>query len=87
MDSNAVSSTTPSGGERKKLPTAVITIGMAGSGKTTLMQRMVAHLSQHKIPRYVVNVSNVSLLHFLVLFVCLCLTRVVCVPLERSTLR
>ena len=31
---------------------------MAGSGKTTLMQRMISHLAQRKVPRYVVNVSG-----------------------------
>jgi GPN-loop GTPase len=44
--------------DRKKLPISVITIGMAGSGKTTLMQRMISHLSANKIPRYIVNVSS-----------------------------
>lgn len=41
----------------EKRPTAVLVIGMAGSGKTTLMQRMVSHLGVKKVPRYVINVS------------------------------
>jgi len=49
--------------KREKKPTVVIIIGMAGSGKTTMMQRINAHVLQHKIPSYIINldpaVSNV----------------------------
>ena len=35
----------------------VLVIGMAGSGKSTLMQRLVAHLHQQQRPPYVVNLD------------------------------
>ena len=38
-------------------PTAIIIIGMAGSGKTTLMQRLNAHLHAEKTPYYMVNLD------------------------------
>ena len=31
--------------------------GMAGSGKTTLVQRIHAHLHQHKLPGYIINLD------------------------------
>ena len=40
-----------------KRPTAVIIIGMAGSGKTTLMQRLNAHLHETRMPYYMVNLD------------------------------
>ena len=42
---------------KQKRPTSVIIIGMAGSGKTTLMQRLNAHLHQSKKPYYMVNLD------------------------------
>ena len=39
------------------LPTAVIIIGMAGSGKTSLMQRLLAHLSSASVPHYSLNLD------------------------------
>ena len=39
------------------LPTSIIVIGMAGSGKTTLMQRLLAHLSSSSIPHYSLNLD------------------------------
>ncbi|CAG9464013.1 unnamed protein product [Pedinophyceae sp. YPF-701] len=45
---------TPGG---KQKPTVVLVIGMAGSGKTTLMQRINAHVHQHKIPAYIINLD------------------------------
>jgi GTPase SAR1 family protein len=44
------------GGNGKK-PVALVIIGMAGSGKTTLMQRLTAHLHQNKVPIYVLNLD------------------------------
>lgn len=41
----------------EKKPTSIIVIGMAGSGKTTLMQRLNAHVHQHKIPSYTINLD------------------------------
>ena len=32
-------------------------IGMAGSGKTTMVQRLVSHMGLKKIPRYVINLD------------------------------
>ncbi|XP_029823069.1 GPN-loop GTPase 1 [Ixodes scapularis] len=39
------------------LPTCVIVLGMAGSGKTTWVQRITAHLHAIKKPPYVVNLD------------------------------
>ncbi|KAL0252000.1 hypothetical protein GEMRC1_001212 [Eukaryota sp. GEM-RC1] len=39
------------------MPTAAIVVGMAGAGKTTLMQRLNAHVSQHSIPSYLINLD------------------------------
>lgn len=38
-------------------PTTVICIGMAGSGKTTFMQRLNSHLHSKKTPPYVINLD------------------------------
>lgn len=38
-------------------PATVICIGMAGSGKTTFMQRLNAHLHSKKTPPYVINLD------------------------------
>lgn len=38
-------------------PATIICIGMAGSGKTTFMQRLNAHLHQKKNPPYVLNLD------------------------------
>lgn len=38
-------------------PIAVVCVGMAGSGKTTFMQRINAHLHQKKEPPYVLNLD------------------------------
>ena len=43
--------------EAYKKPISIITIGMAGSGKSTLVQALVAHMAKKKIPRYVVNLD------------------------------
>ena len=37
--------------------TKYLVIGMAGSGKTTLMQRLNMHVHQHKIPSYIINLD------------------------------
>ncbi len=61
----------------EKRPTAVLVIGMAGSGKTTLMQRMVSHLGIKKVPRYIINVSAVcSAQRARVAHVCRCCAQV-----------
>ncbi|XP_060607514.1 GPN-loop GTPase 1-like [Ruditapes philippinarum] len=38
-------------------PTCVIVLGMAGSGKTTFVQRIVGHLHANKTPPYVINLD------------------------------
>ena len=38
-------------------PTAIVCVGMAGSGKTTFMQRINAHLHGQKQPPYVINLD------------------------------
>jgi GTPase SAR1 family protein len=43
--------------ETEKKPTAMLFIGMAGTGKTTLLQRINAYLSQQKKTRYVINLD------------------------------
>lgn len=44
----------PTGGDK---PTAIVCVGMAGSGKTTFMQRINAHLHGQKEPPYVINLD------------------------------
>jgi GTPase SAR1 family protein len=42
--------------ENKRIkPISCIVIGMAGSGKTTFMQRLNAHVHEHNIPSYIIN--------------------------------
>nr|CAB3250613.1 GPN-loop GTPase 1 [Phallusia mammillata] len=38
-------------------PTVLIVLGMAGSGKTTLVQRLTAHLHSKQLPPYVINLD------------------------------
>lgn len=40
-----------------KQPVAIVCVGMAGSGKTTFMQRINAHLHAQKDPPYVINLD------------------------------
>ncbi|KAI0226991.1 GPN-loop GTPase 1 [Lamellibrachia satsuma] len=42
---------------QKNKPICVIVLGMAGSGKTTFVQRITAHLHTHKTPPYVINLD------------------------------
>jgi GTPase SAR1 family protein len=46
----------PGAGAKKK-PVACIVLGMAGSGKTTLMQRLNAHVHEKKWPSYLINLD------------------------------
>eukprot|EP00240_Pyramimonas_obovata_P005223 CAMPEP_0118927672 /NCGR_PEP_ID=MMETSP1169-20130426/5091_1 /TAXON_ID=36882 /ORGANISM="Pyramimonas obovata, Strain CCMP722" /LENGTH=417 /DNA_ID=CAMNT_0006869485 /DNA_START=134 /DNA_END=1387 /DNA_ORIENTATION=- len=41
----------------KKRPTVLIVIGMAGTGKTSLMQRLNAHLHEQGTPPYIINLD------------------------------
>uniref|UniRef100_A0AAQ5YLW4 GPN-loop GTPase n=1 Tax=Amphiprion ocellaris TaxID=80972 RepID=A0AAQ5YLW4_AMPOC len=46
----------PAAGARDK-PVCLIVLGMAGSGKTTFVQRLTAHLHTQKSPPYVINLD------------------------------
>ncbi len=48
---------TPAGAGVDKRPTVCIVIGMAGSGKTVLVQRINAHVHQHNVPSYIINLD------------------------------
>lgn len=52
MDSSSTTAA-PTGAK----PTAIVCVGMAGSGKTTFMQRINAHLHGQKEPPYVINLD------------------------------
>ena len=43
------------GGDKK--PTCIIVLGMAGSGKTTFVQRLTSELYRKNTPPYVVNLD------------------------------
>ena len=45
--------------EKKKMPTCLLVMGMAGSGKTTFVQRLTAqlHMNDPQRPPYVVNLD------------------------------
>jgi GTPase SAR1 family protein len=47
----------PNFGEPDSKPIVCVLIGMAGSGKTTLMQRINAHVHTNKIPSYIINLD------------------------------
>jgi GTPase SAR1 family protein len=59
MASTAPSSSTApaANADKPKQPVAVVCVGMAGSGKTTFMQRINAHLHGQKKPPYVINLD------------------------------
>lgn len=43
--------------EASQKPTVIITIGMAGSGKTTFVQRINSHLHAAGTPPYIINLD------------------------------
>jgi GTPase SAR1 family protein len=49
--------TTTSASVEPKLPVCILVLGMAGSGKTTFIQRINAHLHSEQTPPYVVNLD------------------------------
>jgi GTPase SAR1 family protein len=51
------SSNDDDGTNKRQPPTCVIVLGMAGSGKTTLMKRLNAHARQHHLQPYVINMD------------------------------
>ena len=55
--SDVASSAESSGKPTASPPVAVIVLGMAGSGKTTLMQRINAYVHEKKKPSYIVNLD------------------------------
>ncbi|KAK4134445.1 hypothetical protein BT67DRAFT_441635 [Trichocladium antarcticum] len=57
MDSTSATAATPGGEGQASQPTVVVCVGMAGSGKTTFMQRINAHLHAKKDPPYVINLD------------------------------
>ncbi|KAG5265373.1 hypothetical protein AALO_G00241680 [Alosa alosa] len=46
-----------SGGDGSQKPVCLIVLGMAGSGKTTFVQRVTAYLHARKCPPYVINLD------------------------------
>lgn len=57
MASASTASETQPGAENGQQPVAIVCVGMAGSGKTTFMQRINAHLHGKKDPPYVINLD------------------------------
>ncbi|KAI1090962.1 hypothetical protein F5B19DRAFT_461147 [Rostrohypoxylon terebratum] len=57
MSAPAGASTTPSSTTSPSEPVAIVCVGMAGSGKTTFMQRINAHLHGQRDPPYVINLD------------------------------
>jgi len=55
--SGAEGATGGSGSDPKAKPICVIVLGMAGSGKTSFVQRLNAHLHAKKSPPYVINLD------------------------------
>ncbi|KAF4083755.1 hypothetical protein AMELA_G00120290 [Ameiurus melas] len=51
------SSGKPSGNNAEQKPVCLIVLGMAGSGKTTFVQRLTAYLHSKKSPPYVINLD------------------------------
>jgi GTPase SAR1 family protein len=43
--------------EQKKKPMVIITIGMAGAGKSTFVNRISSHLGSQNKPPYVLNLD------------------------------
>ncbi|GBC01828.1 hypothetical protein RclHR1_04350004 [Rhizophagus clarus] len=57
MSSSTSANTSTPQLQPEKKPTVLLCIGMAGSGKTTFMQRLNAHLHSIKRPPYVINLD------------------------------
>lgn len=56
-DSMEMPSGPPESSGKKHLPTCIIVLGMAGSGKTTFVQRLTSELYTRKSQPYVVNLD------------------------------
>ena len=50
-------SKTPVSAEGSKMPVACIVIGMAGSGKTTFLQRLSLYSAEHSFRSYMINLD------------------------------
>ncbi|XP_064784012.1 GPN-loop GTPase 1 [Oncorhynchus masou masou] len=57
VDNRDSAQETTSGNVSQKKPVCLIVLGMAGSGKTTFVQRLNAHLHTKKSPPYVINLD------------------------------
>lgn len=59
QDQNMASTSTPepAPSETKKPPMVIITLGLAGSGKTTFIQRLNSYLHSVNQPPYIVNLD------------------------------
>lgn len=57
MSAQASQSPEGSSAPAAKEPVVIICIGMAGSGKTTLMQRLNSYLHTQKTPPYILNLD------------------------------
>lgn len=58
LDAQSAPAPSPTSGPRPvPKATAIIVIGMAGSGKTTFMQRVNAYLHEQQMPPYVLNLD------------------------------
>ncbi|XP_063080156.1 GPN-loop GTPase 1 [Engraulis encrasicolus] len=55
--SGGVPEANTSGGDANQKPVCIIVLGMAGSGKTTFVQRVTAYLHARKSPPYVINLD------------------------------
>ncbi|OAA53562.1 ATP binding protein [Cordyceps fumosorosea ARSEF 2679] len=57
MASETTSAANASGASSASSPVAIVCVGMAGSGKTTFMQRINAYLHEKETPPYVMNLD------------------------------
>lgn len=59
MDSASTSSVPSTDAEpaTKKQPIAIITIGMAGAGKSTFVQRLNSHIHMNSLAPYILNLD------------------------------
>lgn len=55
--SSSTSNAAQDGETKKKQPICIVVIGMAGSGKTTLMQRLNSYLHSKNTPPYILNLD------------------------------
>ncbi|KAH6990165.1 hypothetical protein EDB80DRAFT_781921 [Ilyonectria destructans] len=55
--SSTATAEAPVAGDASSPPVAIVCVGMAGSGKTTFMRRINAHLHEKQTPPYVINLD------------------------------